>query len=87
MGVGPQITTFVDHIISNVVVSLNVCQENIQKCRVDEEFKVSLCSMSELDDFMKEKKKPMNHLLINVAIAWAPAEDWVVASGTIHSGL
>jgi len=56
MGIGPQITTFVDHIICNIAVSLNVCQEQIQKCWVDEEFKVSLCIMTELDDFMEKKK-------------------------------
>lgn len=41
--VGLQVTAFVDDIVGDVGISLNILEEELQKIRVDEELEIGLC--------------------------------------------
>lgn len=83
--VGAEVTILVDHVVSDVRVSLYMGNEQIQEAWTDEEFKVRLGRRIGSTKCIHADMR--TNLLVDITMSGTPAENFIIATRPVYGGL
>ena len=88
MGISAEIALFVDYIVSDVRITFNVGNEQVEEAWTDEELEICLKLKIRTGEY---RNRPPNdvrpYLLIYVTIGWTPTECLIITASTVDGGL